>query len=104
INVPPHSMIVFDRAYNHYLQFAKWAHEKVNFVCRKKSNAIYNVLETSFIQQLPKGQTGVLKEQFIEMTYKDENKVEKKLILRKVDYRDKQRRTFEFITNNFNIS
>ncbi len=30
------SMIVFDRAYNHYLQFARWTAQQVNFVCRLK--------------------------------------------------------------------
>ena len=36
-------MIVFDKAYNHYLQFAHWSEESVNFVCRLKDNAKYEV-------------------------------------------------------------
>ena len=30
----PHSMIVFDRAYNHYNQFALWTEKQVYFVTR----------------------------------------------------------------------
>ena len=34
LNLAAHSMIVFDRAYNFYLQFAKWTERNINFVCR----------------------------------------------------------------------
>ena len=98
-----HSMIVFDRAYNHYQQFASWTEQKVNFVCRLKSNAVYEVVETLFSQDLQDGKPGVLKEEHIHLKYK-EGKQEKNLCLRKVTYRDDKNRLFEFITNNFEIS
>ena len=60
-----HSMIVFDRAYNYYLQFAKWTDQKVNFVCRLKKNAVYKVVEQIFKQELQVGKQGVLKEEHI---------------------------------------
>jgi hypothetical protein len=41
LNLAPHSMIVFDRAYNHYLQFAKFTQNQINFVSRLKKNAAY---------------------------------------------------------------
>ncbi|MDP3642825.1 MAG: transposase, partial [Bacteroidota bacterium] len=41
--LPKGSMIVFDKAYNHYLQFARWTNEGINFVCRLKDNAVYEV-------------------------------------------------------------
>ena len=44
LNLAPHSMIVFDRAYNHYLQFAKFTQKQINFVCRLKSNAFHEVI------------------------------------------------------------
>ncbi|MEO1253751.1 MAG: DUF4372 domain-containing protein [Bacteroidota bacterium] len=34
LQLAAHSMIVFDRAYNHYLQFARWTQQQINFVCR----------------------------------------------------------------------
>jgi hypothetical protein len=43
LNPSKGSMIVFDRAYNHCLQFARWTETGVNFVCRLKGNAKYAV-------------------------------------------------------------
>ena len=104
LQLAAHSMIVFDRAYNHYLQFAQWTQQQINFVCRLKSNAIYKVVEEIFSQELPKDKTpGVSKEEHIHLKYK-EGKIEKTLCLRKVTYRDEKGRIYEFITNNFEIS
>jgi hypothetical protein len=62
IKVPAHSMLVFDRAYNYYRQFAKWTEETIYFVTRQKNNAICEVLETIMDKDLPVGQSGVYKE------------------------------------------
>jgi hypothetical protein len=51
--LPPGSMIAFDKAYNHYLQFTKWTQEGVFFVCRLKDNAKYEVQDVMFEQTLP---------------------------------------------------
>jgi len=102
-NLPAFSMIVFDRAYNHYLQFAKFTQNKINFVCRLKSNAIYEVVQELFCQTQADSGFGVLKEEHIHLKYKEENQ-EKTLCLRKVTYRDDKGRLYEFITNNFEIS
>lgn len=103
LNLPQGSMIVFDRAYNHYLQFAQQTQQLVNFVCRLKKNAVYEVIETTFCDTLTDNQAGVLKEEHIHLRYK-EQKQEKTLCLRKVTYRDEKGRKYEFITNNFEIS
>src|SRR6056297_2597755 len=39
------SMIVFDKAYKHYHQFALWTKQEVYFVTRLKKNAVYEVIE-----------------------------------------------------------
>ena len=101
--LPPNSMIVFDKAYNHYLQFARWTQEKVNFVCRLKSNAVYEVQEVLFEKTLTDKEYGVMKEEHIHLKYK-EDKNQKALCLRKVTYKDEKGRVYEFITNNFEIS
>jgi hypothetical protein len=103
LHLAAHSMIVFDRAYNHYLQFAQWTEREINFVCRLKKNAVYHVQEILFEQVLEKGKSGVLKEEHIHLSYK-ENKQEKCLCLRKVTFRDDKGRVYEFITNNFEIT
>jgi hypothetical protein len=104
LQVPAHSMIVFDRAYNHYLQFAQWTQQEINFVCRLKSNAVYEVTQTVFSADIQTDKAaGVLKEEHIAIKYKDK-KEEKTLLLRKVTYRDEKRRIYEFISNNFQVS
>jgi len=97
------SMIVFDKAYNHYLQFARWTKQEINFVCRLKNNASYEVLEVLFKKTLAKNEYGVMKVEHIHMKYKQDNE-NKTLCLRKVTYKDEKNRIFEFITNNFSIS
>jgi len=97
------SMIVFDKAYNHYLQFARWTREQVYFVCRLKSNAVYQVQEVLYEKALTDKEFGVMKVEHIHMQYK-EQKEKKTLCLRKVTYKDEKGRIYEFITNNFDIS
>lgn len=106
-----HSMIVFDKAYNYYHQFAVWTNQQVYFVTRIKKNAVYEVIEVIRNHYRKKGQAKVLNDAVIELTYhpEDENgkrqmKVFKKIRLRKVCYQDEKNRYFEFLTNNFEIT
>jgi len=105
-----HSMVVFDRAYNYYHQFALWTANQVYFVTRLKKNAVYTVIEVKRIHYRKKGQAKVLKDEIIELEYHPENKdgdrqtnVKKTIRLRKVCYQDEHNRYFEFLTNNFDI-
>ena len=104
--LPEGSMIVFDKAYNHYLQFAKWTKEEINFVCRLKDNAAYEIQKVLFEQELSDKQSGVLKEEHIHLKYapKKGAKKDKTLCLRKVTYRDEKGRVYQFITNNWEIT
>jgi len=106
-----HSMIVFDKAYNYYHQFALWTGQHVYFVTRLKKNAVYTIVETHKIGYRKKDIAKVLKDQTIEMVYypEDENgkrqtKIKKTIKLRKVTYQDERNRYFEFLTNNFEIT
>ena len=101
--LPNGSMIVFDKAYNHYLQFARWTREGVNFVCPLKDNAVYEVQNVVFEKELTDKEFGVMKEEHIHLKYK-ENKQLKTLCLRKVTYKDEKGRVYQFITNNFEIT
>ena len=111
------SMIVFDKAYNYYLQFAKWTEAGVNFVCRLKNNAKYEVQEVIFERKLEKDGFGVYKVEHIHLKYKEpvettaegkekNKKVEqiKTLCLRLVWYKDEQGRNYKFIANNWDIT
>jgi hypothetical protein len=118
LNLSPGSMIVFDKAYNYYLQFAKWTQAGVNFVCRLKDNAKYEVQGAPlFEKKFGKDEFGVYKVEHIHIRYTEtvETKVEgkkktkkvkqkKTLCLRLVWYKDEQGRKYRFITNNWDIS
>ena len=96
-------MIVFDKAYNYYKQFAQWTTANIYFVTRQKSNAIYEVLQTLSEQTLPDKQAGVLKEEIIQISYKQKKEVQT-LKLRRISYQDEKNRQYVFICNNFIIT
>ena len=105
-----HSMIVFDKAYNYYHQFALWTKQDVYFVTRIKKNALYTILETHQKSYRKKGIAKVLEDQTIELKYypedesgKRKTKNRQKIKLRKVSYQDNKNRYFEFLTNSFEI-
>jgi len=52
LHIQPGSIVVMDRAYNDYAQFAQWGEEGVYFVTRMKQNAVYEVVEE---RQVPQG-------------------------------------------------
>ena len=97
------SMLVFDKAYNYYIQFAQWTCDGVNFVCRLKDNAKAQVQEVLFEKQLCKEEFGVYKVEHIHLNYKKE-KQNKTLCLRLVYYKDEKNRKYKFITNNWEIT
>lgn len=103
IRVPEFSMIVFDKAYNYYKQFAQWTTANIYFVTRQKSNAIYEVLQTLSKQTLPDKHAGVLKEEIIQISYKQKKEVQS-LKLRRISYQDEKNRQYVFICNNFIIT
>jgi hypothetical protein len=105
------SMIVFDKAYNYYHQFALWTQKRVYFVTRMKKNAVYTVIEVKREHYRKKGQAKVLRDEIIELEYHPEKEdgkqdLKTKLImrLRKVSYQDQQNRYYDFLTNNLDIS
>jgi len=105
------SMIVFDKAYNYYHQFALWTQKQVYFVTRMKKNAVYTVIEVKREHYRKKGQAKVLRDEIIEMEYHPERedgtkdlKTKHKMTLRRVSYQDELNRYFDFLTNNFDIS
>jgi hypothetical protein len=106
-----HSMVVFDKAYNCYHQFALWTQNQVYFVSRLKTNSVYTVIEVNRVHYRKSGQEKVLRDEIIELVYhpedetgKKQTRITKKLRLRKVCYQDQRNRYYEFLTNNFEIS
>ncbi len=110
LDISAHSMLVFDKAYNYYYQFAKWSESQVFFVTRLKKNAVYRIVKTIRTHVREKGKAMVLGEEIIELEYHPEDQagkrdphVVKTMRLRKISYQDDRDRYYEFLTNSFGI-
>lgn len=97
------SFLVFDKAYNVYRQFAQWSSEQIWFVTRMKKNAVFHVRKVITDNTQKKKAKGVLKEQYITISYKEGGQPNK-LQLRRITYKDDRGRVYIFITNNFKIT
>lgn len=104
LQLPKHSMVVFDKAYNVYEQFARWTANEIYFVTRQKDNAIYTVAERIQKNILDKGKPGIKKEEVIVIQYKDKHEEYSSLMLRRIEYQDDKGREYVFLSNNFTIS
>lgn len=97
----PNIIYVFDKGYYDYKAFRDFTQQKTGFVTRIKDNAVYNVSEINEIED--NVHSGVLEDVIIDLTVKDKtgNSV---LKLRKVKFYDRTlKRTFEFLTNIFEM-
>jgi len=110
LDLVTNTMIVFDKAYNYYHQFALWTNNKVYFVTRQKSNAKYEVVEIKRKHDRVKDVAMVLMEEKIELVYvpedesgKRQNKKRERVTLRRVCYQDEKNRHYVFLTNNLEI-
>jgi IS4 transposase len=101
VKLPANSFVVFDKGYNLYSQFAKWTAQKVWFVTRMKDNAVFHVTKVITDNTKKKQPKGVLKEQYITIGYKTEQKEHERLKLRRITFRAEDGRVYVFITNNF---
>ena len=103
IQVPKYSMLVFDKAYNYYQQFAKWTKDEIYFVTRQKTNAVYEVIKKVSSERAKKDTARVIREELIEINYKMGKEV-RVLELRRVCYQDEMNRQYVFLSNNMTIS
>jgi hypothetical protein len=106
LTLNPFSMVVFDKAYNHYKLFAKWTEKQIWFVTRMKDNAVYEVEQVVSENAISEGKAGVLKEEKVNLCYKENQKDKEfqKLSLRRITYRDEKGRLYVFITNNTKLT
>jgi hypothetical protein len=82
--LPAGSLIVFDKAYTTYHQFAKWARQQIWFVTRMKDNADFHVTKVLIDRTRKQQAKGVLKEQYITMAVKINGVVTERLKLRRI--------------------
>lgn len=102
IKLPKGSYLTFDKGYNNYQQFAAFTTEGIFFITRQKDNAVYkSISEKILTDQTP---DAVLKEETIEQNFKDADGKIQRIQLRRIAWWDaKENRTYEFITNNFEL-
>ena len=103
IRVPKHSMLVFDKAYNYYKQFADWTEQGIYFVTRQKDNALYVVADEISRTEAKKDTAAVLREEYIEIEYNNAGQ-KSMMMLRRICYQDEKNRDYVFITNNIDVS
>ena len=99
--LPENSFICFDKGYVDYEQYEVFTSKKIWYVTRLKDNALYVAIQEFEIPD--EAHAGVLKDEEIELAY-GKNKELKHKARRVAFWDDENRRVFEFITNNFDLS
>jgi len=95
------SIITFDKGYVDYAQYQAFTQSKIWYVTRLKDNAIYQARKEFDIPD--DADSGVLKDEEIILYYGDKKQEEHRS--RRVAYWDSEnKRLFEFMTNNFELS
>jgi hypothetical protein len=94
---------VFDKGYNDYKTFAEFTRQGIFFVTRLKSNATYQSVKENDIPSYI--DSGVLKDEIIEVDVKENGTYLQTIQLRRVAYwDDEHKRCFEFLTNIFGMN
>ncbi len=91
------SIIVMDRAYNHYQQFAAWIAQGVFFVTRMKENAVYTVVKRLKVPQ----NRNILSDQIIRLTGVNAQSKCPHLLRRIVVWDAENQREIVLLTNHF---
>ena len=101
VDLPQSSILCFDKGYVDYAQYEVFTTNKISYVTRLKDNAIYEARKEFDIPE--DADSGVLKDEQIELSYGENKKLRHKARL--IAYWDNQnKRLFEFITNNFELT
>ena len=98
LNLEKDSFVVFDKAYNDYLQYLEWTLNDIYFVTRQKDNAVYKSVKEFDLAD--KTSDAILKDELVLV-----EKNSKSIQIRRVAYWDAEKeKVYEFITNNTEIS
>ena len=102
INLEKGSTIVFDKGYVDYSQYERLGNEEVFFVTRLRRNACYEIVNSNDVSAKQQ-QSGVIEDKNIVLGTRTHAK-KVRLSCRVITYYDKEnKRTFEFLTNNFSL-
>jgi hypothetical protein len=100
MTMPPHSVIVADRAYEDFKMLYSWDNNDIDFVLLLKKSINYNsIIE----RELPTdNEQNILIDEEIELSQENTYGNYPKKLRRIALFDEKNNRTLEFITNNFN--
>lgn len=99
LELPPGSIVVFDRGYNDYLWFTELTLFDVGFVTRMKDNSLYDVIES----RTPQGK-GVLRDEIITIKTKHAEVDEQPVRLRRIEFVDADGKEYVFLTNRLDLA
>lgn len=101
MRLPKGSYVVFDKGYHSHRFYTELNDQRVHWITRLRQNAVINVLTKHSINE-SEAELGVLKDETIMMGHPNKNIV--KVECRRITFFDKaNRRSFEFISNNYRV-
>jgi Transposase DDE domain/Domain of unknown function (DUF4372) len=100
IHLPKGSILTFDRGYNDYTQFIRWGNNGVTWVTRLRKFTAIETLEPKQVSQYHQ-KHGVVSDTLVRIGWQRKIKLQARII---VYYDAKEKRTFEFLTNNLEFS
>ena len=103
VQLPPGSILVFDKGYFKFSQWSKWTDEGVYWVTRLSKIAYYQVLEDLSVNEKQR-EAGVISDQKILLGRGTSASTEVILARRIVFYDAEKNREFEFVTNHERFS
>lgn len=90
------------KGHNNYKQYAKFTEQGIFFVTRQRENAVYDIAVECLHDESTS--SNIFKETIIIQNYKDELNNLQTLKLRRIAwYDEKHNRSYEFITNSFEL-
>ena len=103
VDLPTGSVLVFDRGYPDYRSYNRFSQQKITWVTRLRKNASFDSIQDLEVSDFNR-KRGVLSDQLIVMGH-NLNKKAIKVKSRLIQYKDsKTNKTFQFITNNTDLS
>jgi hypothetical protein len=99
LDLPPGSIVVFDRGYNDYLWFTELTLFDVGFVTRMKENSLYEVTE-----RLTPHDRRVVRDEIITIRTKHDQVDEKPVRLRRIEFIDDEGKEYVFLTNRLDLA
>jgi len=99
LELPPGSIVVFDRGYNDYLWFTELTLFDVGFVTRMKESSLYDVIES----RTPQGK-GVVRDEIIAVRTKHPEIDQQPVRLRRIEFVDRDGKEYVFLTNRLDLA